>query len=53
MIPSPWVPEQLAVVGFHKYADDTYNLGRDETIKIPQSITKITASFSATKNNSD
>ncbi len=43
--------EQLAVVGFQKYADDSYNLGRDLTIKIPQSVTRITAPFSVTKNN--
>lgn len=43
--------EQLAVVGFNKYADDKYNFGRDETIQIPQNIANIAAPFSSTKNN--
>ncbi|MEP6950025.1 MAG: hypothetical protein ABI863_12145 [Ginsengibacter sp.] len=43
--------EQLAVVGFNKYADDTYNFGRDETIQIPQSIKKVEAQFYVTKDN--
>jgi hypothetical protein len=44
-------PEQLAVVGFNAYANDKYDLGRDETIHIPQSIKQLDASFSATQNN--
>ncbi|HEY2726166.1 MAG TPA: hypothetical protein VGI61_03260, partial [Parafilimonas sp.] len=43
--------EQLAVVGFNFYADDKYDFGRDETIHTPQSITKLNAQFSATKDN--
>ncbi|MBV9963533.1 MAG: hypothetical protein JO072_14915 [Parafilimonas sp.] len=43
--------EQLAVVGFNFYADDKYDLGRDETIHIPQSIMKISVQFSPTKDN--
>ena len=30
--------EQLAVIGFHKYADNKYNLGRDQTIQIPKAL---------------
>lgn len=44
-------PEQLAVVGLNKYADEKYDLGKDETIQIPQTITKLAAPFSSTKNN--
>jgi hypothetical protein len=44
-------PEQLAVVGFNAYANDKYDLGRDETIRIPQSITQLDAAFSSTQNN--
>ncbi len=43
--------EQLAVVGFNAYADDKYDMGKDETIQIPQNIIKIDAPFSLTQNN--
>lgn len=43
--------EELAVVGFNFYANDKYDLGRDETIHIPQHITKLDALFSATRDN--
>jgi hypothetical protein len=33
--------EQLAVIGFAGYADEKYNLGRDETIQIPHSISQL------------
>jgi hypothetical protein len=44
-------PEQLAVIGFDGYASDKYNLGRDETISIPVTISKINASFTQTGKN--
>lgn len=44
-------PEQLIVIGFDAYASDKYYLGRDETIKIPASISKFETQFSITKNN--
>jgi hypothetical protein len=37
--------EQLAVIGFTGYVDEKYNLGKDETIQIPQSISKIETAF--------
>jgi hypothetical protein len=44
-------PEQLAVVGFGSYASASYDLGKDETLQIPQSIKKLDAPFSATTGN--
>jgi hypothetical protein len=44
-------PEQLAVVGFNAYANDKYDLGRDETIHIPQSIKQLDTAFSSAQNN--
>ncbi|MFT3702832.1 MAG: hypothetical protein QM802_10695 [Agriterribacter sp.] len=44
-------PEQLVVVGFGAYALEKYNLGIDETIKIPFSIQKTDTVFNATKEN--
>ena len=43
--------EQLVVIGFDSYADDKYDFGKDETIQIPQSLTKLEAPFSLTRNN--
>ncbi|MFI5193154.1 MAG: hypothetical protein ACHQD7_03830 [Chitinophagales bacterium] len=44
-------PEQLVVVGFDQYATGAYNFGRDETISIPVSISKIGSSFKETGKN--
>jgi hypothetical protein len=44
-------PEQLVVVGFDQYATGAYNFGRDETISIPVSISKIASSFKETGKN--
>lgn len=44
-------PEQLVVVGFDQYATGAYNFGRDETISIPVSISKIVSSFKETGQN--
>ncbi len=44
-------PEQLVVVGFDQYATGAYNFGRDETISIPVSISKIVSSFKETGKN--
>ncbi len=44
-------PEQLAVAGFDEYAAEKYNLGVDETIRIPVSISKMNAAFKETGNN--
>ncbi len=43
--------EQLAVIGFTDYADSKYDLGTDETIHIPQSISKIETSFKDVQKN--
>jgi hypothetical protein len=43
--------EQLAVVGFNFYSNDIYDLGKDETIQIPQTIKKLNTPFSSPKNN--
>jgi hypothetical protein len=40
-------PEQLVVVGYGTYASETYNLGIDTTIHIPQHIAPVPAEFSA------
>ncbi|HVY73849.1 MAG TPA: hypothetical protein VG890_03410 [Puia sp.] len=44
-------PEQLAIVGFDEYAQDRYNLGRDETINIPTSISNLNVAFTQTGKN--
>ena len=44
-------PEQLVVLGFDEYANEKYNLGVDQTIKIPYSIEKLTADFRETSRN--
>jgi hypothetical protein len=43
--------EQLAIAGTGNYMSDKYNLGIDDTIKIPQSIEKIEAIFQETGKN--
>jgi hypothetical protein len=43
--------EQLAVVGFNRYADEMYNLGIDETIHIPYAISKADVLFKETGKN--
>jgi hypothetical protein len=45
-------PEQLAVIGFEEYAADKYNLGVDETIRIPMAIEKMETDFKAAQKNS-
>jgi hypothetical protein len=40
-------PEQLAVVGFAKYANARYDMGIESDVVIPQSIRPITAEFRA------
>lgn len=44
-------PEQMAVVGFDEYASEKYNLGIDETIRIPASSIKVNTSFTGTAKN--
>lgn len=44
-------PEQMAVAGFDKYADNSYDLGVDETIKIPYSIRNLAVLFKTTAKN--
>lgn len=43
-------PEQLAVVGFGEYAKSKYHFGTDDTIRIPNGITKLAADFTAIQN---
>lgn len=44
-------PEQLIVVGFGRYADKGYDLGVDETIRIPSSIDDLGIVFKETGTN--
>lgn len=44
-------PGQLAAVGFGRYASREYNLGIQEDVQIPRSITRIDAKFVATALN--
>jgi hypothetical protein len=45
-------PEQLAVVGTGAYADPVYDLGKDETIRIPADQKKVELTFTQkAKNN--
>ena len=44
-------PGQLAAVGFGRYAGTEYDLGVQEDVRIPQSITQLTANFSPAANN--
>jgi len=43
-------PGQLAVVGFGKYATAKYDLGLQDDVRIPRSITEISAKFSGEGN---
>lgn len=45
-------PEQLAVVGFGDYANDSYDLGVQEDVVIPQDIRPIPAEFAARSEKS-
>ena len=38
-------PEQLVVVGYGRYASPAYDLGIDETIRVPKSINPVEATF--------
>src|SRR5258708_39731853 len=44
-------PEQLVVVATGEYADPAYDLGRDETIRIPADQGKITLKFAQKAKN--
>lgn len=44
-------PEQLAVVGTGEYADPVYDLGRDETIRIPTDQKKVELTFTQKAKN--
>jgi hypothetical protein len=44
-------PEQLVVVGFDEYSAEKYNLGIDQTVKIPLSIEKIPSDFKEIEKN--
>jgi hypothetical protein len=44
-------PEQLVVVGFNEYAGEKYNLGIDQTVKIPSSIERIPSDFKEIEKN--
>jgi hypothetical protein len=44
--------EQMVVVGFGRYANIKYSLGKDETIRIPDSMEELKASFSGNGRNS-
>jgi hypothetical protein len=44
-------PEQLVVVGTGVYADGRFDLGRDETIRIPVSSVRVVADFSVKEKN--
>jgi len=44
-------PEQLVAVGTGIYADARYDLGRDETIRVPVSSERVPASFSVREKN--
>jgi hypothetical protein len=44
-------PEQLAVIGYGEYAQEKYDLGTDDTIKIPDAIDKIAAAFVVKEKN--
>lgn len=44
-------PEQMAVVGFGRYANDEYELGIENDIVIPQSIRPIEVSFRRARTN--
>lgn len=44
-------PEQLVVLGTGTYADVRYDLGRDETIRVPVSSDRVAASFSVREKN--
>jgi len=43
--------EQLIVIGFEEYANESYSLGVDETVRIPISIEKLPADFKETEMN--
>lgn len=45
-------PEQMAVVGFGRYADETYDLGIERDVVIPHSIEPVDAQFSSAQPNS-
>ncbi|HEV3223166.1 MAG TPA: hypothetical protein VGZ90_09820 [Puia sp.] len=45
-------PEQLVVIGFGKYANPKYSLGRDESIRIPNYIEPLDVSFIENGRNS-
>ncbi len=44
-------PGQLALVGFGKYADATYDLGVQADVRVPRSIKRVAAHFSAAGAN--
>jgi len=44
-------PGQMAVVGFGKYASQKYDLGTQEDVEIPRSITPINVAFSSDGKN--
>ena len=44
-------PEQLVVVGTGSYADMRYDMGRDETIKVPVSSVPLAAKFAVSGRN--
>ena len=44
-------PEQLVVVGYGTYASATYDLGVDETVRIPRAIEPLDATFTAAGTN--
>jgi hypothetical protein len=44
-------PEQLVVVATGGYADARYDLGRDETIRVPVAIERVAAAFSLKEKN--
>jgi hypothetical protein len=44
--------EQLVIVGFGEFANDSYDLGVDDSVKIPVSIEKVIVQFNKTGKNS-
>ena len=44
-------PGQMAVVGFGQYADGTYDLGIQNDVSIPQTISTVAANFQLSGNN--
>lgn len=44
-------PEQLVVVGYGRYASPAYDLGVDETIRVPKSISPVEATFTPAGSN--